>query len=155
LGYLYASLRAANTVDAFRQRIENGQPVEYDTVHLSTTIARPDGTFGFSFTEFSDDFEKFVAGGISESERIKKSNELFSGHSENDVIYYTVLRGVTFMSDYQPYQAGSSVPFLVFSETFIENGIRKMPHSIHVNHALVDGQHVSLYIQLFQQFLND
>jgi chloramphenicol O-acetyltransferase type A len=155
LGYHYASLRAANTVDAFRQRIENGQPVEYDTVHLSTTIARSDRTFGFSFTEFSDDFEKFVAEGISESERIKKSNELFSGHSENDVIYYTVLRGVTFMSDYQPYQTGSSVPILVFGEMCFENGIYKIPHSIHVNHALVDGQHVSQYIQLFQQFLND
>ena len=142
-------------VDAFRQRIENGKPVEYETVHQSTTIARTDGTFGFSFTPFSDDFNKFVTDGIAESERVKKSNELFSGHSENDVIYYTVLRGVTFMSDCQPYRTGSSVPILVFGETFIENGIRKMPHSIHVNHALVDGQHVSQYIQLFQQFLND
>jgi chloramphenicol O-acetyltransferase type A len=37
LGYHYASLRAANTVDAFQQRIENGKPVEYDTVHQSIT----------------------------------------------------------------------------------------------------------------------
>jgi chloramphenicol O-acetyltransferase type A len=95
------------------------------------------------------------ADGISESERVKKSNELFSGHSENDVIYYTVLRGVTFISDSQPYQTGSSVPILVFGEMFLENSIYKIPHSIHVNHALVDGQHVSQYIQLFQQFLND
>jgi chloramphenicol O-acetyltransferase type A len=155
LGYHYASLRAANTVDAFRQRIENGKPIEYKTVHLSTTIARPDGTFGFSFTPFSDDFDKFVTDGITESERVMKSDELFSEHSADDVIYYTVLRGVTFMSDNQPYRAGSSVPILVFGEMFFENGIYKIPHSIHVNHALVDGQHVSKYIQLFQQFLND
>jgi chloramphenicol O-acetyltransferase type A len=155
LGYHYASLHAANAVDAFRQRIENGKPVEYETVHLSTTIARPDRTFGFSFTLFSDDFEKFVTDGIAESERVRNSTELFSGHSEMDVIYYTVLRGVTFTSGNQPYQTGSSVPILVFGETFIEHGIRKMPHSIHVNHALVDGQHVSQYVQLFQQFLND
>jgi chloramphenicol O-acetyltransferase type A len=154
LGYHYASLKAANAIDAFRQRIENGKPVEYDTVHLSTTIARPDGTFGFSFTLFSDDFNKFVTDGIVESERVRNSTELFSGHAEPDVIYYTVLRGVTFMSDHQPYQTGSSVPILVFGEMFIEHGIRKMPHSIHVNHALVDGQHISQYIQLFQQFLN-
>jgi chloramphenicol O-acetyltransferase type A len=155
LGYHYASLRAANMVDAFRQRIENGKPVEYETVHQSTTIARLDGTFGFSFTPFSNDFEKFVTDGIAESERVRNSTELFSGHAEPDVIYYTVLRGVAFMSDCQPYRTGSSVPILVFGETFIENGIHKMPHSIHVSHALVDGQHVSQYIQLFQQFLND
>jgi chloramphenicol O-acetyltransferase type A len=56
---------------------------------------------------------------------------------------------------FKPYQTGSSVPILVFGEMFIENGIHKMPHSIHVDHALIDGQHVSQYIQLFQQFLND
>jgi chloramphenicol O-acetyltransferase type A len=155
LGYHYASLKAANAIDAFRQRIENGKPVEYGTVHLSTTIARPDGTFGFSFTPFSDDFDKFVTDGIAESERVRNSTELFSGHAEMDVIYYTVLRGVTFTSDHQPYQTGSSVPILVFGEMFVEHGIHKMPHSIHVNHALIDGQHVSQYIQLFQQFLND
>jgi chloramphenicol O-acetyltransferase type A len=90
-----------------------------------------------------------------ESERVRNSTELFSGHAELDVIYYTVLRGVTFTSGNQPYQTGSSVPIFVFGETFIEHGIRKMPHSIHVNHALIDGQHLSQYIQLFQQFLND
>ncbi|MDR2115923.1 MAG: hypothetical protein LBP87_06045 [Planctomycetaceae bacterium] len=154
LGYHYASLQAANTINAFRQRIENGKPVEYDTVHMSTTIAKPDGTFGFSFTQFSDDFEKFVTDGIAESERVRHSTELFYGHSENNVIYYTVLRGITFTSDKQPYRNGSSIPIMVFGETFIEHNIRKIPHSIHVNHALVDGQHVSKYVQLFQQFLN-
>jgi chloramphenicol O-acetyltransferase len=29
-----------------------------------------------------------------------------------------------------------------------------MPHNIHVHHALVDGQHVRRYFQLFQQYLN-
>jgi chloramphenicol O-acetyltransferase type A len=155
LGYHYASLRAANNVDAFRQRIENDKPVEYETVHLSTTIARPNGTFGFSFTPFLDDFEKFVTDGITESERVKNSDGLFSGHSADDVIYYSFLRGVIFTSGNQPYRAGSSVPAFAFGEMFQENGIRKIPHSIHVNHALVDGQHVSQYIQLFQQFLHD
>jgi chloramphenicol O-acetyltransferase type A len=154
LGYHYASLCAVNIIDAFKQRIENGKPVQYDTVHLSTTIARPDGTFGFSFSPFSDDFEKFVTDGIAESERVRNSNELFSGHSGDDVIYYTVLRGVTFTSADQPYRNGISVPILSFGEMFLENGIRKIPHSVHVNHALVDGQHVSQYFQLFQQFLN-
>ncbi|MDR1962868.1 MAG: hypothetical protein LBQ50_03720 [Planctomycetaceae bacterium] len=93
--------------------------------------------------------------GIAESERVRNSIELFSGHSGDDIIYYTVLRGVTFTSADQPYCNGSSVPILSFGEMFLENGIRKIPHSVHVNHALVDGQHVSQYFQLFQQFLND
>jgi chloramphenicol O-acetyltransferase type A len=32
LGYYYALLRAANTVDAFRQRIENGKPVDKEAL---------------------------------------------------------------------------------------------------------------------------
>jgi chloramphenicol O-acetyltransferase type A len=155
LGYHFASIRAINEIDAFRQRIENGSPVEYDTVHLSTTIVRPDGTFGFSFIPYTNDFVTFLADGIVESERVRESSELFSGNYGNDIIYCTVFRGVPFAAVSQPYRAGSSIPLLAFGETFLENGVRKIPHSVHVHHSLVDGQHVGEYFRLFQKYLNE
>jgi chloramphenicol O-acetyltransferase type A len=156
LGYHFASLQAVNTVDAFRQRIENGVPVEYETVHLSTTIARSDGTFGFSFIPFTKDFDKFVVNGLTESKRIQQSENLFGEYpeTENGIVYYSVLRGVSFSSTTQPYRKGDSIPILTFGEMFLKNGVRKLPHSVQVHHALVDGQHVGEYFKLFQQYLN-
>jgi chloramphenicol O-acetyltransferase type A len=46
---VYFLLKCINALPAFRLRIENGQVVEYDEIHLSPTIGREDGTFGFAF----------------------------------------------------------------------------------------------------------
>ncbi|GHT27752.1 chloramphenicol acetyltransferase [Planctomycetales bacterium] len=159
LGYHFASLQVVNSVDEFRQRIENGMPVEYGEVHLSTTIARDNGTFGFSFISFirfTKDFDKFVANGMAESKRIQKSENLFCEYSEteNGIVYYSVLRGVSFSATIQPYRKGDSIPILAFGETFLENGARKLPHGVQVHHSLVDGQHVGEYFKLFQHYLN-
>ena len=42
LYYLYHALEAANEVEAFRYRIENGQVYCYDRVHASATLGRTD-----------------------------------------------------------------------------------------------------------------
>jgi chloramphenicol O-acetyltransferase type A len=148
LGYHFASVRAANAVNAFRQRIEHGLPVEYDTVHVSTTSARPDGTFGFALIPYSDDFDEFVQNGIAESKRIRAATDLSEPYVEamNDVIYYAVLRGVSFTSASQPYRKDGSIPVLGFGEMID----RTLSHCVHGHHALVDGQHVGLYFKLFQ-----
>lgn len=35
------------------------------------------------------------------------------------------------------------------------NGVKEMPVSIHVHHALMDGYHVALSVEKFQNLLND
>ena len=42
-------LKCVNETEAFRLRIEDEQVVKYDLIHLSPTIGREDGTFGFGF----------------------------------------------------------------------------------------------------------
>ncbi|EGN08243.1 hypothetical protein HMPREF1018_02554 [Bacteroides fragilis] len=42
-------LQCVNEVEAFKLRIEGEQVVKYDFIHLSPTIGREDGTFGFGF----------------------------------------------------------------------------------------------------------
>ncbi len=98
IAYHWASLKAANEIDAMKMRIENDLPVLFDTIHLSTTIARPDGTFGFSFTKFDESFEVFHEAFLMETERVKAESGLKSPYSDIDVIYCTVLRKVRFTS---------------------------------------------------------
>jgi chloramphenicol O-acetyltransferase type A len=155
LGYHYASLKAANEIDAFRQRLENGIPVEYDMIHASMTITRPnDGTYGFGFVPYSDNFETFVTNGIAVINRIENSIELTSDYGV-DIVYYTVLRGIVFTSLTLPYRLNNTIPLLSFSEIFTENdGSQKIAHSIQVHHSFVDGQHASHYFKLFQNYLD-
>jgi chloramphenicol O-acetyltransferase type A len=157
LGYHYASLQAANEIEAFRMRIEGGQPVCYDTVHLSTTISRPDGTFGFSFVPNVDDFQKFVDDSRTENRRVQAETGLPEVYTDLDVIYFTVLRGVAFTSVDHPYRHchdNPGIPLIGFGEMYSQAGKRILPSSCHVHHALVDGRHVGQYFTRFQELLN-
>ncbi len=140
-----------------KMRIENELPVLYDTVHLSTTIARPDGTFGFSFTRFDADFEVFHTAADAEADRVRNETGLKSPYSDIDVVYFTVLRKVRFTMVEHAHGLGSGagIPFFAFGEVFEENGRRYFPHAIRVHHSLVDGQHVGRYYERLEEILNE
>ena len=57
--YLHKSMIAVNAVENLKLRIVDNQVVEYDQIHAGTTIGRKDGTFGFAFIPFSQDFDVF------------------------------------------------------------------------------------------------
>jgi len=154
--YHWASAKVINEIDAMKMRIEDEKPVLFDTIHVSTTIARPDGTFGFSFTPFEADFESFHEALRIETERVKAESGLKSPYSGIDVIYYTVLRKVKFTMMEHAYGLGdgAAIPFLTFGESFEENGKLLLPHSMRIHHSLVDGQHVGRYYERLEEILN-
>ena len=53
-------LQCVNETEAFKLRIEGEQVVKYDLIHVSSTIGREDGTFGFGFFEYNADLEVFI-----------------------------------------------------------------------------------------------
>ena len=59
LHYLYNSLVAANRTEAFRYRIVNNEVVVYEQINASSTVNRENGTFGFSYIDYEDNFQDF------------------------------------------------------------------------------------------------
>ena len=76
LYYLHKSLVAANRIEPFRYRIENDNVLIYDKVHASPTINRPDGTFGFAYIDYHEDFQKFYLDAQNEIESIRNGKGL-------------------------------------------------------------------------------
>ena len=156
-GYHFASLQAVNEVEELRCRIEGDQPVRYDVVHFSTTIARPDGTFGFSFQRYTADFDQFTAEFIAETQRVQAETGLRSPYSGQDIIYYTGARGIAFTSFDHPMmiKRQGSVPLMAFGEMVQDGNRRTIAHSLHAHHALVDGRHAAMYFERVAQMLNE
>jgi chloramphenicol O-acetyltransferase type A len=156
LYYLYQSLKAANEIEEFRYRIENGKVFCYDIVHAAPTVDRQDGTFGFSILEYKPTLEEFIHFASIETERVRNSKGLDLSKERDDVIHYSVLPWIQFTSVSHPRTFGinDSVPKITFGKMFEENGRRKMPVDIHANHALMDGLHVAKYLELFQKLMN-
>lgn len=156
--YLHKTLAAVNEVENFRYRIEDGEVFVYDKINVSATIMREDTTFGFSFMEFFPDFEEFNTKTIAEIERIQNTEGLltrdFSGLY--NLIHFSSIPWVDFtsLSHARSFTFPDSCPKISFGKMTEANGKKSMPMSVHVHHGLVDGYHVGLFAEAFQQLMD-
>lgn len=157
LFYLHKSLLAANAVEAFRYRIENEtEVVVYERLDPSTTVNRPDGTFGFSYITYYTDYQHFAKEAKIEIQRVKANSGLEFREQGDNLIHYSALPTVSFtaLSHARSFSYKNSVPKITFGKMTEQDGKKTMPVSIHVHHALVDGAQMGEFVAIFQQELD-
>lgn len=154
--YLHKALVAANKVTPFKYRIIDDKVVVYDTINASPTIGREDGTFGFSYMDYYENFEKFKLSANKEIQRVQSTIGLDPATSGDNVIHFSSMPWIDFtsVSHARNYSFNDSCPKISFGKMIEDNGKKLMSVSVHVHHALMDGYHVSQFIDEFQQLLN-
>ena len=150
---------AANSTEAFKYRIEDGEVVLYNQIDASPTIGRADGTFGFSFVVYDPEFDIFSKALNEEIKAVQNSEglRLHVDEGHQNVIYYSSIPWKTFtgFSHAKNFNSKDSVPKIVFGKTFLRDDKMLMSIAINVHHGLVDGLHVGQYLDLFQSLMND
>ena len=156
--YLHKTLAAVNAIESFRFRISEEEIYVYDVINGSATISREDGTFGFSFMEYNEDFAVFSKIALAEMERIQTTKGLFTRTFESDnLIHFSAIPWVDFtaLSHARSFTFADSCPKISFGKMSVsENGKRTMPMSVHVHHGLMDGLHVGQFVDYFQDLMN-
>lgn len=159
LYYLHRATMAANEIEEFRYRMEDDQVVCYDKIHASSTIGRDDETFGYSFIEFSTDYEQFKRSAKKEIDEVRNSTglRLNDDGKRIDTIHFTALpwMKISGLSHPRNYKYNDSVPKISFGSYFETKYGKNMSVAVHANHALMDGYHVAKFIKLFQDLMND
>ncbi|UOE39364.1 chloramphenicol acetyltransferase [Chryseobacterium oryzae] len=157
--YLYKSMAAIHTIEELKLRIVDDKLIVFDEVHVGSTIGREDGTFGFSFFEYSPDFTIFNENLQNEIQRVQNSSGL--GIS-NDIlplnhIRHTTIPWNTFTNVLHPtnFDPKECIPKITFGKFSIKNNRKMMPVSIEAHHGLADGIHLAKYFEEFQIQLND
>ena len=148
---LHHILTKANETDEFKLRIEGeNSVVKYDTIHVSPTIGREDGTFGFAFFEYIPDRNDFIQQAIQEITRVKNSTGLsFSKNTgSEDVIRYSSIPwfSLSEMKHAVSFKNGDSVPRISTGKLIDTNGKMLLPISICAHHGLMDGKHVAQFL---------
>lgn len=156
LYYLYKSLLAANYIESFRYRILDDEVWVYDQVNASPTINRPDGTFGFAYMNFENDFDIFHINAKIEMERVRHTTGLEPAIAGENVIHYSSLPWINFtsVSHARSFTFKDSIPKITFGKMREVDGKKLMPVSIHVHHALMDGWDVGQYLEHFQTVMD-
>lgn len=156
--YLHKSMAAVNSVDELKLRMVDNQIILFDEVHGGSTIGRADGTFGFSFFHYSENFEIFNEGLQKEIKSVQNSTGL--GIS-NDVLPINHIRHTTipwnsFSALLHPtnFDPKECIPKITFGKFNIRDGKKYLPVSIEAHHGLADGLHLAKYVEEFQRQLS-
>ncbi len=157
LWYLHKSLVAANLIEPFRYRISGEHVFIHDTVNASPTINRDNGTFGFAYMDYKNDFYEFNEIAKKEIGRIRDTSGLVPAVSGENVIHYSSLPWLNFssISHARSFSFQDSCPKITFGKMTMIGDKNLMPLSVHVHHALMDGFHVGQFIEEFQRLLDE
>lgn len=156
--YLHKSMVAVNSVDEMKLRMLDNNVVLYDRVNAGTTIARTDGTFGFAYIHYSEDFEIFNAELQKEIAEVQNSTGIRMNNGElgKDLIRHSTIPWNSFSALLHPtpLDKTESVPKITFGKFNIKDGKKYLPVSVEAHHGLADGFHLAKYLEEFQKQLN-
>jgi len=153
---VYLIARVANEQPEFRWRIRGEQVVEHELVHASTTILAKDDLFSFCTVPYTSDFTAFAADATQRFAYVKEHPTLEDEPGQDNLLFMTAIPWVSFTSFMHPIhlQPVDSVPRFAWGK-FTQDGDRwRMPLSVQVHHALMDGIHVAKYYERFQGHLD-
>ena len=155
--YLHKSMIAVNSVEELRLRIVDKQVVLFERINAGATVGRADGTFGFIFVNFSDDFETFNNELQNEIQTVLNSTGLRLNDDDikKDLIRHSTIPWTSFSGLLHPtnFDKTESVPKITFGKFNVRDGKKYLPVSIEAHHGLVDGFHLAKYLSEFQKQL--
>ena len=153
LAALFLSLQAANEIREFRLRMIDERVVEFDRVEATQTILNEDETFSFCYFPLKDDIYEFDRAGKAAREKYLALKTFDVETDRFDLIYYSAIPWISFTSfkHASPRNNRQTIPRMVFGKMFDDGPVKKMPFSVEVHHALVDGVHVGKLFNLYQQ----
>jgi chloramphenicol O-acetyltransferase type A len=156
--YLFKSMKAINSVDELKLRIVDQGIVLFDKINAGTTIGRSDGTFGFAFVNYTEDFASFNQELQSEIAAVNNSTGLRLNNDDikKDLIRHSTFPWHKFTALLHPtnFDKTESVPKVTFGKFFTQKDQKFLPVSIEAHHGLVDGLHIAKYLNEFQRELN-
>lgn len=158
LSYHYLALKAANDVEPFRYRLRGDRVLVYERIDAGTTILLEGERFGFCYFRYDDDFARFAAQGTAAVERLRSGDgHLEPSDDRDDLIHCSVLPWVSFTSfaHARRQKEQDSVPKIVFGKVFEDGERVRMPVSVEVHHALMDGVHVGRYFERLESYFAD
>ncbi|MBK5209463.1 MAG: hypothetical protein JJE44_08165 [Flavobacteriaceae bacterium] len=158
LACIFVALKSANEITEFKLRFKNDKVYLFGSVNIGSTVLNDDLTFSFCDFEFQKTISEFDVNGKIVLENHKNGIEFNSPEDDLGIIHCSTIPWVSF-TGFKHARKGDEglqgIPKLVFGKLFTENEIQKIPFSVEVHHALMDGYHVGLLYKKMQQYISE
>ena len=155
---LFLVSKTANSIPEFRWRIRGAQVVEHEAVHPSLTVTtKVSDTFSFCYVDYHSSFAAFYKAFDLAKQKMEEEPSFEDPPERDDFLFLSSIPWVSFtgFQHAMSYHPADSIPRMVWGKYFEEGGKLKMPLSVQVHHALMDGRHVGRYFELMQELMDE
>lgn len=150
---LHAVALAADEVDEFRRRIDDGGIVEYDECPTSHTELKPDGTYAYCTLHHHMPLEEYLQRAEAARAAARESGSIEEEAEVQSTYFVSTLPWLHYTQLIQPVACGDeSNPRFTWGK-YQQNaeGRMMMPLSALVHHALADGVHIAKFYDEFEK----
>ena len=154
---IYLVSKAANLIPELRQRNIGNDVYEYEVVHPSFTLLTDENQLNFCCSEFTPDAPTFINKTSELVVAAKAANEFHLDPPRHDLLFITCLPWIHFtaLSHPVPHPATDSFPRIGWGR-YTECGTKTtISLNIQVNHGLVDGYHISQFINGLEEYCSN
>lgn len=156
LCFLHRVMAAANAVPQLRQRILDGDIVEFDYCPASYTLLRPDETYVYCTQDCRLPLDEYLPKAMETKEKTLQQGNLDDGEDALGLMFVSSMPWVSYTALVQPTPSpADSNPRLTWGRYFWRDGKCYIPVSILAHHALVDGLHIGRFYEKLNQALAD
>lgn len=157
LTFCYCVSEAANRIAAFRQRILDGQIIEYDHCRTSHTVALDDETYCYCDLSSDCPFEEYISYAIKEQENARLRNSIDEDKTASlDKFFISTLPWVSYTALVNPTPVpADSNPRITWGKYFTQEDRVLLPVSVLCHHALVDGIHIAKFYDSLNELIAD
>lgn len=153
LACLFISQKVVHTIPEFKMRTNGTGVFLYDEVICGSTILMPDKTFSFCYFDHCDNLNEFNNRGMENIQHLKKSKDFNPNPGQVNIIHYSTIPWIPFTAIKHPRKKGGmdSIPKIVIGRRFKQGTKAFLPISVEVHHGLLDGYHLGLYFNRFEE----
>jgi chloramphenicol O-acetyltransferase type A len=158
LACLHFAVESANEILEFRLRIVDDTIFEFEHIDIGSTVLNEDNTFSFCYFKRKEDVFAFDINGKSILKKHSEEDEFDSNKQSLNLIYASSVPWISFTSIKHARsieREKSGIPKFVFGKFSNSAKAKKMPFSIEVHHALMDGYHVGKFLEIFQKKIDE
>jgi chloramphenicol O-acetyltransferase len=142
---LFVLLKAVNKIPQLRQRVEEGEVWEYESVDALVPVLAADGEFTQILVEYRAELADFLEHAVPLIQAAKQAPARANPCHRTDIAVFSCLPWIPFTQVASAYRVfrGQYLPLIHWGKMEADvSGRLMMPVAIQANHVLVDGVHV-------------
>ena len=154
LSFLYAAVRAANSVPELRRRIRGEQVVEYENCPSSHTVALDSGAYCYCRLTVDRPLDDFLVYASKAQQQAREHPSLDDGGDGESLFFVSCVPWLSYTSIVQPVPVpADSNPRITWGKYFRQGEQTLMPVTLLAHHALVDGIQIAHFYEALDREL--